>query len=261
MVDRDEIQTQIEQLQERIHDKEREIDRVSREIAALKADLEPFQARYERLVTPILTRMAAAENAISQLKDYIRRQDKRPYESLWREQAPAQDAPAPRVAVKQYHTDRLKQLYRQLARSYHPDFAEDDADRERRNRLMAMINIAYEHHDVEALEALEQATDHDNAQAPADSAQRVAIPLEVLQLRDLQHQYFERATELDDLQVQLSELKHDDLLDLQLSCSLAWADGRDLLQEIADDLEQQYWGLMAHLDRLRQEAQRNQPHP
>ena len=51
-------------------------------------------------------------------------------------------------------SDHAKRLFRQLARSIHPDLATDPVERERRTNLMVAANFAYEQGDLEALERL-----------------------------------------------------------------------------------------------------------
>jgi hypothetical protein len=45
----------------------------------------------------------------------------------------------------------LKTLFREVAKRIHPDFAKDDAERQRRTRFMADANEAYSRGDAEAL--------------------------------------------------------------------------------------------------------------
>jgi predicted nucleic acid-binding Zn-ribbon protein len=61
---------------------------------------------------------------------------------------------APRQALAEEEKVSLKQLYRQLARRFHPDMAVDEADREYRTQMMWAINGAYAVGDLEKLEQL-----------------------------------------------------------------------------------------------------------
>ena len=55
------------------------------------------------------------------------------------------------------HGDRVKKLYREFARKYHPDLAESDEARLHCTQLMVEANRAYESGSVEALESLVEA--------------------------------------------------------------------------------------------------------
>ncbi len=60
----------------------------------------------------------------------------------------------PRQTLGEEEKVSLKQLYRQLARRFHPDMAVDEADREYRTQMMWAINAAYAVGDLEKLEQL-----------------------------------------------------------------------------------------------------------
>lgn len=53
---------------------------------------------------------------------------------------------------QQSHSDKeLRELYRQLARKYHPDFAKSPEERAMRDDLMKKINVAYQQKDIATL--------------------------------------------------------------------------------------------------------------
>lgn len=60
----------------------------------------------------------------------------------------------PRQVLAEKEKASLKQLYRQLARRFHPDMAIDEADRDYRTQMMMAINAAYAAGDLEKLELL-----------------------------------------------------------------------------------------------------------
>ena len=51
-------------------------------------------------------------------------------------------------------TPELKQAFRQAAKLMHPDRATTDAERDRRNIIMAKVNVAYAKGDLAAIEKL-----------------------------------------------------------------------------------------------------------
>jgi DnaJ-class molecular chaperone len=51
-------------------------------------------------------------------------------------------------------SDDLKRLYREIAKRIHPDLATDDAERAKRNQLMAEVNRAYADGDEARLRAI-----------------------------------------------------------------------------------------------------------
>ncbi len=63
-------------------------------------------------------------------------------------------AKEPRQTLAEEEKASLKQLYRQLARRFHPDMAIDEADRDHRTQMMWAINAAYAAGNLEKLEQL-----------------------------------------------------------------------------------------------------------
>ncbi|MBG8553820.1 J domain-containing protein [Hymenobacter guriensis] len=106
------------------------------------------------------------------------------------EEAAAQQA----RAQKQLLLSNTKTLYRQLARTHHPDLTQDDAIREQRNQLMQRITEAYETNDLYTLLQLLSES------APA------AVTDDTLLLRYTQALHQQQL----DLKTQLNELKFGD---------------------------------------------------
>lgn len=138
----------------------------------------------------------------------------------------------------------LKKLYRLLARRYHPDLAIDDADRAYRNRIMVLINDAYAEKDLDALLAL----------AEKDGIVSPDIPLAALHLQKLEAERNELAWRCSRLQGKYDDLLHCEMMRLKIDAALAQNKGRDLLREMAERAENEYWDCMARLDELRREA-------
>ncbi|NDJ75602.1 MAG: hypothetical protein GYB65_05025 [Chloroflexi bacterium] len=135
----------------------------------------------------------------------------------------------------------LKKLFRKLVRRYHPDLTTDMAERKRRNRLMAEINEAYSQRDAEALRALAEQPDGTSLDQP----------ISAMQLRQLQQVNEQLSRRLIRLRRQRDDLLHSDLMALKIKQSFAAREGRDLLQEMADELEREYTVALRKLDQLR----------
>ncbi len=244
-----------------------EIQRLEAEIAELRQELAPFEGRFKAVVQSVLDRVEAMRSAVRDLEQTLARKqwDKSvSEEELWRgssntapEQATASTAPPPEpedlpTATKPRVVDEsMKALYRRLARLYHPDLAKDDEDRLKRNRLMALINEAYSNQDHEALLELARSAPQEDKDSLKDTAQ-MQIPLDVLKLRGLQRQSAELAMQIADLKLEHHDLMYGTLMDIKIQETLTKAQGRDLLQEMADEYEQEYWRLMKKLDTLRE---------
>lgn len=262
----DRTQEQITRLEATIAQQEQEVFKLETDIAELRRELDPFADEYKSVVKSVSDRVDAMRDAIRDFEIIQRKTmiyDDGSEEKLWeavtqasapprkfeskREEIP----PEPLKPFKKPKADEsLKQLYRRLARLFHPDLAEDEADREHRNYLMTLINEAYANRDREALLALDNES-HDD---PLSDKSRHEVPLSMLKLRKLQQKSVDLANRVQDLRIEHQDLFYSDLMELKIQYKLAKAGGRDLLKEIADELEQEYWELMKRFDNLRNQS-------
>ena len=145
------LQQRIDGLHASIREREKEIAALEKECDKFKKDLSGFEKRYNRVVQPIADQVEAVRQAVDQLRELQLQQMMgmgESVESLWRKKTanrsgdglPALDAddllPSADKPLSDRHS-RLKTLFRKLARRYHPDLAQTDADRDRRPRWPA----------------------------------------------------------------------------------------------------------------------------
>ena len=135
-------------------------------------------------------------------------------------------AEAPRPALAAEQQAALKQLYRQLARRFHPDLALEEADRAYRTDLMMAINAAYAAGDMAALERL--AAEPDNAPRAPHTDEELAAALQ----REIDH----CRRRLSEIAAELATLEGHDSTRLLRRAERAAVEGRDLLAELAADL-------------------------
>lgn len=122
----------------------------------------------------------------------------------------------------------LKQLYRQLARRFHPDFAMDNNDRSYRTQIMMAINAAYAVGDLARLQKLAEEPDH-AASTDYNNAELVqALYRELIRCR-------RRLKEIKGELIQLR--KHHSTKMMQKMAHMA-KQGRDMLAEMAHDLRE-----------------------
>jgi hypothetical protein len=138
----------------------------------------------------------------------------------------------------------LKQLYRQLARRFHPDFALDEADRAYRTGIMMAINAAYA---VGDLEKLEQLAEEPDPQQPAYSDRDLA--------EALLKEWHRCQRRLQEIALELARLEEHPSAELKRSADKATEDGRDLLEELATELREKIAGKMVQRDVLQAEIE------
>ncbi len=265
------VQLDISQLQADIARREQQIRSLETEISALEREISDFKADYDRVVGPVATRLETIRQVVDDLEKqaalrhlgdwnppgagwtppqgYVSVEEQ--YRRTWQTPPPG---PAPDPLIRTPFTAappdpldqdaRLKQLYRQLVRQYHPDLAQTPAEADYRNRLMVMINEAYAQRDLNALETVMQASGMRGRLDPE-------MPLALLQARQLRQTLRELDQRVSELERERHDLLHCDLMSLKIETKLAQMKGRSRLQEIAAEMEKQYWEYVARLDALR----------
>lgn len=256
------IEAQIKALQTQILELEREVSQVELECQDIKQELADFEKRYNELVKPLTVQIKAVKDAISSLRELqLKKQlgQKIRLENLW-QNINATPPPEPEfefnTADKPNETKdgkNIKQLYRSLARRFHPDLAKDEPDRDRRTKLMAMINHFYHESDYDSLKALDDtAPNVAKKDAPFIDSN---IPLTTMILRRLTNQYADLVIRLRDLKEERDDLRYGSMMGLKLEDSLARARGEDLLTDLAQEYQQEYWDLMHEMQQLRQDME------
>ena len=128
-------------------------------------------------------------------------------------------------------TERLKKLYREVARRFHPDLAAGEEERAHRHQLMIEINRAYENGASERLQALLEA---ESAQAELvagfDSATELLLLTQQLARGE------ERVAEIDR---KVAEIVNSEIYGLKKRADSAEAAGWDLLTELVTQVERQ----------------------
>jgi len=267
----DDIQSQIHDLRAQIAARESKAAALRAEIDSYERELAEFQSRYDKIIAPMELRLKVIQDAIDDLlkQQYVDGRGTPIYQPTWNpppgyvsveeqykrkwgtpetppENEPRSGGLRSRIADKSGEDEetRLKRLYRELARRFHPDLAADDADRDRRNEVMRRINEAYRSRDLDALNAVDDALQNGGAIS-------AETPLAALTLRALQKQRDEMDNKLILLRQQREELLHGAMMKLKLDDKLAKLKGRDLLAEMRNKMQAEYDSLLAKLDRLR----------
>jgi hypothetical protein len=201
------------------------------------AGVNAFEFEFEARVGHLWDRLDDLEAEIERYKDRIQMLRKgylsveRQYRRAW--QAPPPSAPTPPAEpLSPANETQFKRLYRQLARRYHPDLATDDADRTYRTEKMAAVNDAYAARSLTELETL--------AQEPAPfilTGQPGAGQTEAGLIQALEDQLARCQRRLRQIEAELQSLHQRSSVQLSLEVKVARRQDRDLLGEMAADLE------------------------
>lgn len=218
-----------------------------------RAELAQFNAELERHLGPLQRQVEALEKALAEVRQRVSRR------AVWADRAESRDTPEDvvvqyqrlwgRTADPDPHSpsgkssrDRerpsaepdprveaeLRSLYRALARRFHPDLARDPAEKAWRAERMARVNDAYAARNLAALRRL--AADPNPPAAPAAKTRDQVVA----ELRA----EIERLTALAaELERELDMLAGSAAVQLKLDALFARRSGRDLLAEMARDLQ------------------------
>ena len=205
------------------------------ELADLRGQLAAFEGRYLRQVGILYAELDEWKARLAQLRAKL-------------DPSPAAEAQAEeaREQAKQTYEDthgaasktpeftpspELKKLFREVAKRIHPDLAKDAADRERRTRLMAQANRAYEMGDAETLQRI-----LDEYHEGADAVEGEGIGAELVRIIRQISQAKER---LASIERELASLRQSEIALLKKQAEERTQEGRDLLAELATAVREQ----------------------
>jgi hypothetical protein len=205
-------------------------------IATLRAELAAFERRYLRIVG---TRYAELDEINAQIAERIsqRSEGDQLAESVARQaRAHANESRATVEAdasepIRSLPSQELKSLYRQVAKTVHPDLSFDSEDRKLRQRLMAEANRAYEMGDVERLKRILEEYDScpEAVQGEGVGADLVRVIRKITQV----------TRRLAQIKQELSRSGNSDVAKLKVKADEYEKLGRDLLAEMAEQVDKQ----------------------
>ena len=213
------------------------------ELADYRADIEAFEFLFAAQLGERTAALAAIDAEVADWLDRIQRRrneqtfgtDFRSVDEQYRRtwQQPPQAAPQrPSEPVTPATEAQIKKLYRQLARRLHPDLTTDAADRAYRTEMMTAVNDAYAARSLAELLAVARQLDGGQPPTPAASAQT-----EAEMVRALEEELSRCRRRLRRIHLERQTLHTDPMVSLSLEVKLAQRQGRDLLAEMAAELD------------------------
>jgi hypothetical protein len=217
-------------------------------LTALRSELRAFEHTYVNIVGKRYAELDEIEAKIAECVARARPEDGKAQSAAnqARSQAEASSAAVTkdlaerpeRSSPKQSQT--IKSLYRDVAKRIHPDLATDDMDRLHRERLMAEANRAYEEGDEARLRAIleEYEFSPESVKGEGPAAELVRIIRKIAQVS-------RRLVEIDK---EVLKLEQSDHFKLKTEVVHAAEEGRDLLREMAEDLDAKIAALRVRLE-------------
>lgn len=248
---------QLTQLLDAIEAKQAEVEALTVAVDTLKSEVDLFQRRYNAHISRYYLELDKIELETKEyrLRLQLRREKvneeeiEARVESCFRasreridayeavdESEPASQEDMPSNAKPKH----LQNLYRKLAKRYHPDKAADAEEQQRREQLMPLINRAYHEQDVQTLERLNFGETEPDSMKETAAEKRAALQVELRQLN--------RAA--SELRLEINRLKTGRTYQLKQQIEQAKKAGRDLITGLAKDLERRVKASRSHLARL-----------
>jgi hypothetical protein len=229
---------------------QRELD-----LTTLRLELESFRIQYWKIVAPLYAKLdeidaeirayeASREPDNEEVRKSAQESERRAKES--RREADLSDE-EPDTPIFEA-SDELRKAYRRAAKAVHPDRASDDADRDIRNAIMAQINKAYERGDLDEIERLVE-------EYRAGCAPERVLTLEE-ELEFLERQITRVKQRLVDIEKEIVSLTDTDLARLMRDAERGRAKGRNVLKELAEDLQSRISDSLRRLEAVRKEFNR-----
>ena len=230
------LSPQAEELQARkreLADLRRQLADKELELSTENAALHLFERRYQSVVGPMYAQLDQVKAQILGLasKFYPKADNLREEAESAQEQAREfqEENPIPENDRQEFNPpENIKKLFRRVAKKIHPDLASSAEERERRHELMAKLNQAYDRLDEEAIRAILLDWEVEEPDALEVGQQLVQVIKQISQVRK---RLYAISDELEDLTL-------TEMFQLKQNIASAELEGRDLLQEIADDLEE-----------------------
>lgn len=233
---------------------EEELAQRELELHTLQASLRRFEARYFQIVgrriaerDRLWAEIAALRARAAPGDERLREEARRAAEQAQAAEEAARGAEQEAGGVGRFApSDELKRLYREAARLIHPDLASDEAERERRGRLMAELNRAYEEGDERRVRQILEEWEASPEAVPGEgvAAELVRAIRKIAQVEG----------RLQAIAEEMAAIEASDLYRLMRAVEEEEAAGGDPLGRLAASLDAEIEEARAALRRLQEQA-------
>ncbi len=197
------------------------------ELAGLKAELLQFEQLYLSVVGARYDELAAIEKEIARLQGLEIDEDSEDDDDGERGSFADDEVGC---GQNRFHTDRLRKLYREVARKFHPDLVQCEIERHHRHQLMVAANHAYQSGAEDRLQELLDASV--SLDVVGDSPMSAEMILLLRRISDLKEMLVSIQAETDDLLA-------SELFRLMRRVETADSLGVNLLNELVSQVDRQ----------------------
>lgn len=216
--------------------REQEFEHQEQQLNSLYRVLLEFQRRYQRLITPRSLILNKVRAQLTEAQHLLRgayafpgdqaggRRERR---VVMRERNPPSTSFQNREGA--ISPGNIKRLYREIVRLVHPDHASSDSDRALRHQYMVEVNQAYEVRDHEWLQNILRELRR-RVELNHRDGNSARYQLLIRRLDEIEEKLGALASEIE-------SLTRTDLYRVYVEAQQAQAEGRDLLEEMAIELD------------------------
>jgi hypothetical protein len=208
------------------------------EIARTQSDLAAFRLRYRQEVGLLHEELDDLQREISEAE--LNAISQRVEDDAVSTAASSVPSPAP---LPRFTSDGVRKLFRDVAKTIHPDLALDEATRDRRHRLMVEANRAYALGDEERLRRVLEAWESSPEAVPGSDpeATRQRLLRRIAQIQE----------QLDVSASELAEMTASPLWQLKVLVDEGAARGKDLMRDMIARLKRDIMAARNRLDAIR----------
>jgi chromosome segregation ATPase len=217
------------------------------ELADLRCQLAAFEGRYLRQVGTLYAELDEWKARVSELQARLHPSavaEERAQEAREQARQTYADAHGKASEIGDFAPPpELKSLYREVAKRIHPDLSRGVEDMERRTKLMAEANLAYQAGDVEALQRILNQYEAEEFEGEGIGAELVRIIRQISLVKD----------RISEIERELTALRQSETALLKKQAEEAEQDGRDLLGELATAVREQIGRMKLEFETLAQQ--------
>lgn len=225
---------QLSERREELAALEQELVRLEPEYSSLQGEMLAFEGRYLNVVGARYDELAEIEKQIAALQGLDMEDEEIVDGSL------ADDEVG--CGQNRFHTDKLKKLYREVVRRFHPDLVQCEQERRHRHHLMVEVNRAYETGAEDRLQELLEA-----GEASGESSNSGSMSAEMILLL---RRIAEAKQRLVEIKADLEEITGSEVYKLKLRVANAESLGVDLLAELVSQVDRQIRKARTRLEHL-----------
>ncbi len=227
------------------------------DLTTLQVGLEDLRRRYLRIVGVKLASLDEINAQIAEALARVEPENKKIKKEAEQSRTQAQESAdaTGSITEEEYEkepfkpSENLKQLYRDLAKKIHPDLAPDKKARERRHSYMQEVNKAYSERNEERLRSLlnEWENSPDSVSGEGTGAELIRIIRQLALVRN----------RIKAISKEMENLKKSELYILKLKIEEAQDEGKDLLSEMAAEVDGKIEDANTRLKNINQNMKKN----